>query len=187
MVKIIIAFLVGFSLASFLTGLINGEGGFIGTPLTVPMTATAVIAEVEDTTGFASSGYLMIESETVTYTGKNATEFIGITRGVDSTTVAYHPLISQGTRVMVYTENAGGVNKALGFDAAAIMSNNGLIGIPVIAWDFMTITMPMIIAWDCLSWMTGDLAIVRTILIIITLGLWIGLAIAGLANIVKPK
>ena len=45
---------------------------------------------VASTTGFPSSGWILIESEIIAYTGKTSTTFTGITRGVFGTTQAAH-------------------------------------------------------------------------------------------------
>jgi hypothetical protein len=45
---------------------------------------------VDDTTGFPASGNIKIETEVISYTGKTATTFTGITRGASSTTAAAH-------------------------------------------------------------------------------------------------
>jgi hypothetical protein len=61
------------------------------TTLTADMASdsTAAIA-VTDTTSFPSSGDIWIESEKVTYTGKTAATFTGITRGVAGTATAHN-------------------------------------------------------------------------------------------------
>ncbi len=43
---------------------------------------------VASTAGFAESGSLIIGTELITYTGKTATTFTGLTRGAFSTTAA---------------------------------------------------------------------------------------------------
>lgn len=53
---------------------------------------------VDSTTGFASTGYLRIEDEDITYTGKTATTFTGCGRGAYGTTAASH-----SDNVEVYT------------------------------------------------------------------------------------
>jgi hypothetical protein len=51
--------------------------------------STATIV-VDSTTGFATTGTLLIDSELITYTGKTATDFTGCVRGVEGTTAAAH-------------------------------------------------------------------------------------------------
>ena len=45
---------------------------------------------VDDTEGFDDNGFLRIENELIQYTGKTATTFTGLTRGVGGTTAAAH-------------------------------------------------------------------------------------------------
>lgn len=45
---------------------------------------------VVDTTSFAASGYFTIDSEVCSYSSKNSTQFLGVTRGVDGTAAASH-------------------------------------------------------------------------------------------------
>ena len=54
------------------------------------ITATATTITVDDTTGFEDNGYLRIENELIHYTGKTATSFTGLTRGVGGTTAVTH-------------------------------------------------------------------------------------------------
>ncbi len=61
---------------------------------------------------FASSGSLQIESEIVSYTGKTATTFTGLTRGVSSTTAASHAAGKAITQ--------RNIAKVIGFGAEAI-------------------------------------------------------------------
>lgn len=187
MAKLFIAILVGFGLVSWLTGFINGSGGLVAANLTSPISATATTIPVVSTDGFSTSGLGFIQDETFSYTGVDPTNFTGVTRGVENTVAVAHPLYSQGLYVKVYTEEASGINRAMGFDAGATMSQWGIAGLPIIAWDFFSKTLPMIIAWQNLDFLTGPLAIIRTILILISSGLAIALAIMGLSSLTQPK
>ena len=61
------------------------------TTLTASMTNTSTAAiQVTSTAGFISSGGLIIGKELITYTGKTATTFTGITRGVYGSTNVAH-------------------------------------------------------------------------------------------------
>ena len=78
----------GGALLSFPYGAFHQDGT---TTLSANMTnvSTAPIS-VASTAGFFSSGYLLIESEIIQYTGITATTFTGITRGVLGTTNVAH-------------------------------------------------------------------------------------------------
>ena len=129
----------------------------------------------------------MIQDETMTYSGKTSTAFTGLTRGAEGTIATSHPILYNGLYVKAMTEEASGINKALGFDAGAIMTSMGIVGIPYIVYDFCKITIPMIIRWDSLSYFTGMLSYIRTILIIISIGLPLVLLGAGIGNLIVPK
>ena len=43
---------------------------------------------VVSTTGFASSGTILVANELITYTSKSSTQFLGITRGTNGTATA---------------------------------------------------------------------------------------------------
>ena len=68
----------------------NKSNAAISTTLTSAMTATDTTANVTSTAGFLSSGYLLIDSELISYTGKTSTSFTGLTRGSSGTTAATH-------------------------------------------------------------------------------------------------
>lgn len=76
---------------------------------------------VGDTTEFASSGYIIIENEIIQYTGKTATSFTGITRGVKgSTNVSHDP----GATVVEAAAVANAATfAAIGYDTT-VYSNN---------------------------------------------------------------
>lgn len=52
--------------------------------------AAVTTITVDSTTGFPSTGLVLINQELITYTGKNATQFTGCTRGTNGTTAASH-------------------------------------------------------------------------------------------------
>ena len=62
------------------------------TALSAAMTAAVTSASVYASTIFATSGRLRIDSVTMTYTGKSANTFTGLTRGSDGTTASTHNL-----------------------------------------------------------------------------------------------
>ena len=53
---------------------------------------TSTTINVDDTTGFAASGTILINSEVITYSGITATSFTGCTRGTSQSMAAYHSL-----------------------------------------------------------------------------------------------
>ena len=67
---------------------------------TTAMTGSGVIT-VQSTSGFSSSGTLIIASEQFTYTGVTSTTFTGVTRAANSTTAAAHAATTDRTLTAV--------------------------------------------------------------------------------------
>jgi hypothetical protein len=57
---------------------------------TIPNPSSTANILVTDTTGFPSAGYIKIGNEIIGHTGKTGTSFIGITRGVATSTATSH-------------------------------------------------------------------------------------------------
>jgi Tfp pilus assembly protein PilX len=60
------------------------------TTLNGAINATATTISVTSTTGWPTSGYFMINSEELSYTGTTSTSFTGVTRGASNSTAASH-------------------------------------------------------------------------------------------------
>ena len=52
--------------------------------------ATATTITVDSTADFEDNGFIRIGNEVISYTGKTATSFTGLTRGAGGTTAAAH-------------------------------------------------------------------------------------------------
>lgn len=74
------------------------------TVLTDDLSSTGTTMTVEDTSDFASSGTLYLGAETLTYSGKTATTFTGLTRGLYASQARYHT----GDLDQVYEVGYGG-------------------------------------------------------------------------------
>ena len=106
-----IFFFAMFLISSFFASSM-GSGGAIGsTPLANVVSATDTTLPVADTSDFTSSGYVVMEDEIVTYTAKNATNFLNVTRGVIdpetglATTAAAHMTGAYVNTLVVSTSN----------------------------------------------------------------------------------
>ena len=60
------------------------------TDVNTAINATATTVTVDSTADFEDSGFIRIGNEVISYTGKTATSFTGLTRGVAGTTAASH-------------------------------------------------------------------------------------------------
>ena len=81
------------------------QDGYTTLTNSIPNSSSTATIVVSSTTGFASAGTILIESELISYTGKTATSFTGITRSVYGSTGSSH---SAG----VYVSEAQGVASA---------------------------------------------------------------------------
>lgn len=87
------------------------------TDLTAAMTNVSTTPiQVTSTANFESSGYLFIGSEFIQYTGKTATTFTGITRGVLGTTNVAHAI---GTAVTESAATAAGGSAGVKLDTTS--------------------------------------------------------------------
>lgn len=62
----------------------------ISTVLNGAIDSLVLTINVVDTTFFPSTGYIIIDQEIISYTGKTGTSFTGCTRGADGSTAASH-------------------------------------------------------------------------------------------------
>ncbi len=81
---------------------------------------------VVSTAAFPTRGYIVIGTESITYTGKTATKFTGITRGANSTTAASHVNTS-----LVFANNQARKNKVYYFRRALRLVNGALGNLPM--------------------------------------------------------
>ena len=84
---------------------------------------------VHSTSGFNDRGVLVIDNETIQYTGITATSFTGLTRGARKTSATEHPATKDGLTRRVYSEAPGIVNTLVGFDIASGFTDGGIVGL----------------------------------------------------------
>ncbi len=86
-----------------------GTGSFtVSTPthLTANLVAAGTTITVQSTATFPNAGRIIIDSELITYTGKNATQFnAGVVRGVGGTVAVAHPTGNAVYPVTTVTDN----------------------------------------------------------------------------------
>jgi hypothetical protein len=93
----------------------------------VLLNASSTTINVTDTTGFPSTGTLLIDGEIITYSGKTSTSFTGCTRGANGSTAAIHayrPTAGTPTPVTVY--NVIGYYGATGWGEATSGAGTGV-------------------------------------------------------------
>jgi len=130
-----------FLLVTILGAIMQGGGGIVSAVLSDNITAnTTYIPFTPDTGLFADKDIITIDDESILYDSKNATGVIADTRGYDETTAAAH---AAGARI--YSQEAGVINNALGFNIAVEAETGGTIGLIMLPIKFFTTTLPHVI------------------------------------------
>lgn len=151
---------------------IEGSGGIVAVQLNADISATATTIPTNDTSGFLDTDVLSIDDEYFYYPSKSLTHFDNVTRGVYDTTPASHR-----SGAYIYTEGAAAVNKAMGFNVAAIGVSNGLYTVATVPFRFFTVTLPYLIFYN-FSMFEGQMVYIRYILMALGVGVYVVLAIA---------
>lgn len=177
--KIIAGYTVLFFILSMLSSFIDGAvGAASATDLTAGITATDNVLNVTDTEGFLSvGGVLMAGNEKMSYTGSTPLTFTGVNRGIEGTEATAHAIGD-----MVYAEDAGILNYALGFSVISTAVPGGIASVAMIPFNFLTITVPKLVLWDY-SFFSGDFIIIRYILMAVSIGFVIYLSFMAVNTI----
>ena len=130
----------------------------VGTTLTQQVATADNHLHVTSTTGFLPADDLWVDNEQMHYTGKTATEFTGLTRGINSTDATTHT-----NSTTVYTVNAGVINQIFGFSIGTLWNSWGLFALPVIGAKFFTQTIPYLAAGNFTHMFSGYLAIITDV------------------------
>lgn len=138
----------------FLSGILAGGGGIVVTYITDPVDDDDVAFNVADTTGLLDSDTMQIGGEKIYYTGTTATSLTGITRGYEGTEAKAH-----ADNAQIYTEDAGAMNSALGFNVPLLADSMGWVAFIAIPVTFITTTIPRAIAYNY-NFLQGDMFLV---------------------------
>ena len=169
------AFAVCFVLLSMLSAVMDGSTAMVATDLTAGVDDAMIVLPVTTTTGFQSAGgVLMVGNEKISYTGVTAMTFTGCARGIEGTDAEAH-----ATGALVYNEDLGVINYALGFNFVRVANNAGWTALFDIPWKFVTVTAPKLLLWD-FSFFTGELVLVRYVLMTLSIGFYIAFALQAL-------
>ena len=171
--KAIAFFLAALILFGMFMAVLNGGGGIADTNLTSTISSSNVTLPVVSTNGFLNSDYIYIGDEEIMYTGTNATAFTGCERGFGVSSAVPH---SAGAAV--YTGEVSSINQALGFNIGQIVTSLGPLSIIIIPFNFLTVTVPRMIA-ESASFLSGSLgmALLGVLWLCILAGFIISLAI----------
>jgi len=153
----------------------EGRTGIANTPLLKDITLASTVLDVEDTSGFLSSNFVILGDEDICYTGVTAHSFTGLTRGCNDTDPAIH---SAGA--LVYDEGSGFLNRAVAMQEHEATSEGGFggwlkgkfrfVGVAT-SWASMIAQM---VAWDY-AYLDGLGIFVKLPLYVLSAGLVFGL------------
>lgn len=177
------SFLAAAIMLTIICALMDGAGGIVATNMAVSANTTDTHFDVDSTTGFLGSGIIWAGKEKIAYTATNSTAFLNLTRAYEDTTASSHAVDQR-----VYSETAGLVNKAMGFDIGTLATTGGWTAVPMILKDFFVYTLPKLITWNY-SFFEGDLlTLIRYVLMAISIALVIAFCFnlgSMIANVFK--
>ena len=94
----------------------GGQGG-VATVSASALSATGATISVANTDGFLSANVIIIGNEVIRYTGKTATSFTGLTRGIGGTPVTAH-----ASGVQVYDSTLGYANLPIQYQTIVVQN-----------------------------------------------------------------
>lgn len=92
---------------------------------------TETTITLTDASAFSASGYVLIESEIVQYTGKSSNDLTGCTRGATSSTATYHANGTDVRQIQYQSTTPSAVNPVRGWSSSASYGVN----IPMRLWS----------------------------------------------------
>lgn len=162
---------------TLLSSILMGGGGLQSTRLSSAATDSDATLTVDSADNFLEAGILFVNDEKLAYTGTGDTTFTGLTRGYEGTDAAAH-----ADNAIVYSEDAGVLNYAMGFNIATVGATAGVMSIPVIVGKFFTVTVPRLVMWNY-SFLEGDMGILGYFFVAVSLGFIITLGLAVISAI----
>jgi len=170
--RLLVTFLIMFVGCSILGAVMQGGGGIVSTVMADNITANATYIPAESTSLFADADIITIGDEKILYSSLNTTGFNAYTRGYGGTTAVAH---SDGERI--YTQEAGVLNNALGFNLAVEAETGGTFGVITIPIKFFTTTLPHLVILNVNFLKTPELSIIAIFWMVAGIALLVILAI----------
>ena len=155
----------------------QGGGGIVSAVLADNLTANSTyISATPDTNLFAPKDIITIGDESILYGSKNTTGFNVDTRGYSDTTPTDH---AAGSRI--YSQEAGVINNALGFNIAVEAETGGTIGLIMLPINFFTKILPHMVKLNVTFLTIPELSIIGILWLVFGVVL-----IVYLATIIAP-
>ena len=158
---------------SILAAVMQGGGGIVSTTLASNVTENATYIPATSTSIFADADIIRIGDEKILYSSDNATGFIVQTRGYSNTVAAAH---EAGARI--YSEEAGVLNDALGFNMAVTLETSGTWGVVTLPINFFIHTIPHLVILNVNFLKTPELSIIGIFWFAAGIALLVTIAIA---------
>ena len=175
--RLVLTAFAGFLLVTILGAIMQGGGGIVSTVLASNITSNSTyIPATPDTNLFAPKDIITIGDESILYGSRNSTGFIVDTRGYGDTTPADH---AAGKRI--YSQEAGIINNALGFNIAVEAETGGTIGLIMLPINFFTKTLPHMVKLNVTFLTIPELSIIGILWLVFGVVL-----IVYLATIIAP-
>ncbi len=127
-INLFMFFVTTFTVLTIMSATLDGHTGLATTTLVAAIEKSDTTVTVNSTSGFGDSGVVIIDNETICYSGKTATTFTGLTRGCRDSSADEHGLTDGGVNRRVYSQAPGVINSLVGFDIAAAFSDGGVLG-----------------------------------------------------------
>jgi hypothetical protein len=170
--RLLLTFLIMYVGCSILGAIMQGGGGIASTVLAEDISANATFIPAESTSLFADKDIITIGEEKILYTSLNTTGFNVYTRGYGDTTATAH---SEDSRI--YTQEAGVINNALGYNLAVEAETGGTYGVITIPIKFFTTTLPHLIMLNVNFLKIPELSIIAIFWMVSGIALLVVLAI----------
>jgi hypothetical protein len=170
--RLLVTFLIVFVGCSILGAIMQGGGGVVSTTLASNITANTTYIPATSTSLFADKDIITIDQENILYTSLNTTGFNAYTRGYGGTTAVAH---SEDARI--YTQEAGVLNNALGFNLAIEAETGGTFGVITIPIKFFTTTLPHLVILNVNFLKIPELSIIAIFWMVAGIALLVLLAI----------
>lgn len=170
--RIIAGLIVLHIFLSFIDGIVAGASDIYVTKLTQNATETDTTINVQDTTGWRTSDYIWIGDEKIKYNGHTPTTFTNCVRGYDGTDARSHVL---GSRV--YSRMSDAIRTSAGYNVMDIGASAGGINVALIPLRFLMTALPQLVVWNYSFLKEGSVQYIRMILIAVSTGFLIYLAL----------
>ena len=137
----------------------EGQTAFAVTKTTIAVNAAITTLNVLSTADFLDVDDIYVESEMVRYTGKTATQFQNVQRGLGGTEAVAH---DAGVKVKNKSTNVA--NSLLGYNVAATSATYGSFSAMVgLGWNLLR-SIPRMIAWDY-RYLDGQMQIIKYLIL----------------------